>query len=86
MNIKPIESFRVVGMRTMLCEEPEVRELEANYKEAIEVLVDEVRFIDRYIINVVMVDIEYNDYMARRDILTRIIKKATGKKWEELVK
>ncbi len=91
MNIKPIESYNIEVYSealkdTPVCKRSEVRELEANYKEVIEALVDEVRFIDRYIINVVMIDIEYNDYMSRRDVLTNIIEKATGLPLEDLIK
>jgi len=75
MNIKPIESCymdRIAKQKCYYaCKEEEVRQLEANYKEAIELLVKMNK--EQYL---------YSYY--EKEVIG-IIEKATGKKWKELI-
>jgi len=85
MNIKPIRSYltRLNKLTTKACFESEVRELEANYKEAIECLRElTLESMSRYEHLYTKVEDLIDIYSDQFDI----IEKATGKKWEELVK
>ena len=79
MNIKHIESYNIEVYSealkdTPVCKRSEVRELEANYEEAIEALCEYT------------IDLESSGrkYLGRWKDNIAIIEKATGKKWEEL--
>ncbi len=75
MNIKPIESYQAgyFARKRQVCRKDKVRKLEANYEEAIEALLTECVFqhVENDSVNWDMVG---------------IIEKATGKKWEEIIK
>ena len=86
MNIKPIEVHRMMDgvYSRAMCKTSEVRELEANYKEAIECLIETTNSMIKY--GEQFTDPRFNKFLKDIEINVGIIEKATGKKWEELVK
>jgi hypothetical protein len=82
-----IESFHVVGFADSLCLEPKVRELEANYQEAIEVLKELTIEAINHSWNEAILKhyVAPNTYALRQNIeYVTIIEKAYGKSWEEI--
>jgi len=76
MNIKPLEIKQHFFATNHYIDEVDVRQLEANYKEAIEALIDIAINKSIYMLN--------RESQRRVDIARQTLEKVTGTKWSDL--